>query len=146
MNAIAKYALAAGFNLLAATCYLPAQAAPASTDPAPAETISFDQYRDWRMHFIEERQTQIAAQLAEKGLTADRRAALERQKAYYDFFAAMSPAERDRRFRQRFDEIDTNHDGIIDQTERAPWHEKQRAFYERPNSYRRETAANDTGR
>jgi hypothetical protein len=146
MNAIAKYALAATASLFAAACYLPAQAAPASTDTAATETISFDQYRDWRMHFIEERQTQIAAQLAEKGLTADRRAALDRQKAYYDFFAAMSPAERDRRFRQRFDEIDTNHDGIIDQTERAAWHEKQRAFYERPNSYRRETAANDTGR
>ncbi len=146
MNAIAKYALAATASLFAAACYLPAQAAPASTDTAATETISFDQYRDWRMHFIEERQTQIAAQLAAKGLTADRRAALDRQKAYYDFFAAMSPAERDRRFRQRFDEIDTNHDGIIDQTERAAWHEKQRAFYERPNSYRRETAANDTGR
>ena len=146
MNAIAKYTLAATASLFAAACYLPAQAAPASTDTAATETISFDQYRDWRMHFIEERQTQIAAQLAEKGLTADRRAALDRQKAYYDFFAAMSPAERDRRFRQRFDEIDTNHDGIIDQTERAAWHEKQRAFYERPNSYRRETAANDTGR
>ena len=146
MNAIAKYALAATASLFAAACYLPAQAAPASTDTAATETISFDQYRDWRMHFIEERQTQIAAQLAEKGLTADRRAALDRQKAYYDFFAAMSPAERDSRFRQRFDEIDTNHDGIIDQTERAAWHEKQRAFYERPNSYRRETAANDTGR
>jgi hypothetical protein len=94
MNAIAKYALAATASLFAAACYLPAQAAPASTDTATTETISFDQYRDWRMHFIEERQTQIAAQLAEKGLTADRRAALDRQKAYYDFFAAMSPAER----------------------------------------------------
>jgi hypothetical protein len=146
MNAIAKYVLAATTSLLAAACYLPAQAAPASTDTVSTETISFDQYRDWRMHFIEERQTQISAQLAEKGLTADRRAALERQKAYYDFFAGMSPAERDRRFHQRFDEIDTNHDGIIDQSERTAWHEKQRAFYERPNSYRRETAANDTSR
>ena len=74
-------------------------------------------------------------------MTAQRRTALERQKAYYDFFAAMPAAERDRLFRQRFDEIDANHDGIIDQAERSAWREKQRAFYDRPNSYRRQTAA-----
>jgi hypothetical protein len=105
---------------------------------------SLDQYRDWRLHFIEERQTQIAADLAQKDLSAQRRAGLERQKAYYDFFAAMPAAERDRRFRERFDEIDANHDGIIDANERAAWHEKQRAFYDRSN-YRHE-AANDLGR
>jgi hypothetical protein len=143
MNAIARYALAATASLFAAALHLPADAAPAAADPAANDTITFDQYRDWRLHFVEERQTQIAAELAEKDLTAQRRAALERQKAYYDFFAAMSPAERDRRFRERFDEIDSNHDGIIDHNERAAWHDKQRAFYDRPNSYRRETAADD---
>jgi hypothetical protein len=144
MNAIARYALAATASLFAATCHLPADAAPA--DPAANDTITFSQYRDWRLHFIEERQTQIAAELSEKDLTAQRRAGLERQKAYYDFFAAMSPAERDRRFRERFDEIDTNHDGIIDHNERTAWHDKQRAFYDRSDSYRRETAANDLHR
>jgi acyl-CoA reductase-like NAD-dependent aldehyde dehydrogenase len=106
-----------------------------------AETINFEQYRDWRMHFIEERQIQVGAELTVKDLTVQRRAALERQKAYYDFFAAMPAAERDRLFRERFDEIDTNHDGIIDHDERAAWHEKQRAFYDRSNSSRRQTAA-----
>jgi hypothetical protein len=142
MNAIAKYTLAVTASLFAGVCCLPVEAAPASTDP---DTITFDQYRDWRVHFIEERQIQIAAELAQKDLSADRRAGLERQKAYYDFFAAMPAAERDRRFRERFDEIDSNHDGIIDHDERAAWHEKQRAFYDRSN-YRHDTATNDTGR
>lgn len=147
MNAIARYALAATASLLAAAFHLPAEAAPAAADTAAAnDTITFDQYRDWRQHFIEERQIQIAAELAEKDLSAQRRAALDRQKAYYDFFAAMSPAERDRRFRERFDEIDTNHDGIIDHNERTAWHDKQRAFYDRSNSDRRDTAANDLRR
>jgi hypothetical protein len=140
MSAIVRHAFAAG--VLVAACYLPAQAAPNGTaDTTSAETINFEQYRDWRMHFIEERQIQISAELAAKDLTAQRRTALERQKAYYDFFAAMPAAERDRLFRERFDEIDANHDGIIDHDERAAWHEKQRAFYDRPNSYRRQTAS-----
>lgn len=140
MSAIVCRVLAAG--LLAAVCYLPAQAAPnGNSDTASAETINFDQYRDWRVHFIEERQIQISAELAAKDLTAQRRTALERQKAYYNFFAAMPAAERDRLFRERFDEIDANHDGIIDHDERAAWHEKQRAFYDRPNNYRRQTAS-----
>ena len=145
MNPLIRCALAATAGLAAAVGHLPAEAAPAATEAA-ADTITFEQYRDWRLHFIEERQTQIAAELAQKGLDAPRRASLDRQKAYYDFFAAMSPAERDRRFRERFDEIDANHDGIIDPNERAAWHEKQRAFYDRSNSYRHETAANDLGR
>ncbi len=145
MNAIARYALAVVVSLMAAA-YLPAHAAPAPTEPVASDTITFEQYRDWRLHFIEERQLQISAELAAKDLKTERRAGLERQKAYYDFFAAMPAADRDRRFRERFDEIDTNHDGIIDHDERAAWHEKQRAFYDRPNYDRRETAANDTRR
>ena len=140
MNTILRHALAAA--LLVAAGSLPAQAASnGAADTASADTINFEQYRDWRMHFIEERQIQISAELAVKDLAAPRRTALERQKAYYDFFAAMPAAERDRLFRARFDEIDANHDGIIDHDERAAWHEKQRAFYDRPNSYRRQTAA-----
>jgi hypothetical protein len=146
MNAMTRYTLAAAVTLAAGLSCLPAHAAPAPTDAASADTITFEQYRDWRMHFIEERQTQIAAELAEKDLNAPRKTALERQKAYYDFFAAMPAAERDRRFRERFDQIDTNHDGVIEPNERAAWHDKQRAFYDRSNFYRRETAANDTSR
>ena len=97
------------------------------------------------MHFIEERQIQISAELAVKDLTAPRRAALERQKTYYAYFAGMPAAERDRLFRGRFDEIDANHDGIIDHDERAAWHDKQRAFYDRSGSYRRQTAATNGG-
>jgi hypothetical protein len=146
VNTIARYALAATAGLIVGATQIPAKAAPAPAETPAADTITFDQYRDWRLHFIEERQLQIAAELAEKDLRPERRTALERQKAYYDFFAAMPAAERDRRFRDRFDEIDTNHDGIIDHNERTAWHDKQRAFYERPNSYRRETAANDARR
>ncbi len=145
MTAIARYVFADA-SLCAAVYWVPAQAAsPASVDAA-ADTISFDQYRDWRLHFIEQRQTQIAAELAEKDLTAQRRGSLDRQKAYYDFFAAMPAAERDRRFRERFDEIDANHDGVIDHNERAAWHERQRAFYDRAPTYRRQAAANDNSR
>jgi hypothetical protein len=97
------------------------------------------------MHFIEQRQTQIAAELAEKDLSATRKESLQRQKAYYDYFAAMSPAERDRRFRDRFDQIDTDHDGVIDPAERAAWHDKQRAYYDRPN-YRHNVATDDLAR
>src|ERR1700690_3150727 len=110
MNRITPCPLPARPVFLAAAP-LPAVAATAPP-AATADTITFDKYRDWRMHFIEQRQTQIAAELAEKDLSATRRASLERQKAYYDFFAAMSAAERDRRFRDRFDQIDANHDGI----------------------------------
>ena len=126
--------------LLAGTATAPALAAPPPAETPSGDTISFDQYRAWRLHFIEERQLQIEAELAAKNATPRRRAALERQKAYYDFFAGMSATDRDRRFRERFDEIDANHDGIIDRAERAAWHDKQRAFYDR-SSYRRDVAS-----
>src|SRR4029077_10345676 len=113
MNAILRYALAAA--LLVASGSLSAQAAPnGAADTASADTINFEQYRDWRMHFIEERQIQISAELAVKDLAAQRRTALERQKAYYDFFAAMPAAERDRLFRERVHEIDANKARISD--------------------------------
>ena len=145
MNRITRSALAAIAAVFAAASYLSAEAAPAPAAAIAADTITFDQYRDWRLHFIEQRQTQITAELAGTGVSADRRAGLERQKAYYDFFAAMPAAERDRRFRERFDQIDTNHDGVIDPAERGAWHEKQRAFYECSGSYRHEAAADDIG-
>ena len=102
-----------------------------SASGAGEQTISFEQYRDWRLHFIEQRQTQLSAQLAAPNLTSAQRSRLEQQKAYYDWYAALPDADRDRRFRERFDQIDANHDGIIDPTERTAWHEKQRAFYDR---------------
>ena len=145
MQAMTRCAIAVIAILTAAVAYSPARAAPAASKTADADTITFDQYRDWRLHFIEERQLQIAAELAQKDVAAGRRASLERQKAYYDFFAAMPAPERDRRFRERFDEIDANHDGIVDHDERAAWHEKQRAFYDRSNTYRHQ-AADDPGR
>ena len=143
MSSIIRCALLA--TALLATTALPAMAAAAPSPAASTDTITFDQYRDWRMHFIEQRQTQIAAELAEKDLSPARRTSLERQKAYYDYFAAMSPAERDRRFHERFDRIDANHDGIIDAAERTAWHEKQRAYYNRSN-YRHDVAAGDLPR
>lgn len=130
---------------LAAVLSVPGLAASPPAEAPAGDTISFEQYRDWRLHFIEQRQTQIAAELADKSLNAQRRTGLERQKAYYDYFAAMAPTERDRRFRERFDQIDANHDGVINRDERAAWHEKQRAFYNR-GDYRREAAAGDTRR
>ena len=132
-----KWSLLAASALIGAALWLPAQAAQPS---APAETatalptareeaITFDQYRDWRVRFIEQRQTQLAAQLAAADLPQRQRARLEQTKAYYDWFAGLSETERDRRFRERFDQIDANHDGVIDPAERAAWHDKQRAFY-----------------
>lgn len=132
MKPILRYAsavLAAASAAMIAAPAAPAQAAPSFA--SAGETITFDQYRDWRMQFIEQRQTQIAARLADKELTPTRRQSLERQKGYYDYFAAMDPAERDRRFHQRFDRIDSNHDGIIDASERAAWHDRQRSYYDR---------------
>ena len=79
MNTIPRFVTVAAVSLLAAICCLSAQAASAATDTAAVDTITFDQYRDWRLHFIEQRQTQIAAELAAKDLTAPRRATLERQ-------------------------------------------------------------------
>jgi hypothetical protein len=42
----------------------------------------------------------------------------------------MPAEELDRHFRERFDEIDANHDGKLDPEERAVWREKQREYYQ----------------
>jgi hypothetical protein len=62
-------------------------------------------------------------------------------KAYYDWQAGLSAPDRDRRFRERFDRIDANHDGQIDQTELAAWRDKQRAFYHRDGGVRQPVEA-----
>src|SRR6185437_1290442 len=120
-----RWIVVAASTLAAALLWQPAQAAqpePQAAAKPAAETIRFDQYRDWRNRFIEERQTQLAARLATAGnLTAAQRGRIEQQKSYYDWFAGLSAEERDRRFRERFDQIDANHDGIIDTGERAAW-------------------------
>ena len=91
-----RWIVPAASTLAAALLWLPGQAAQPDAKPAQ-ETISFEQYRDWRNHFIEERQTQLAARLATAAnLTAAQRSRTEQQKAYYDWFAGLSAQERDR--------------------------------------------------
>jgi hypothetical protein len=135
-----KWMLLAASAVIAAGLSLPGQAAqpvtpneiqaaalPAATD----DPITFEQYREWRLRFIERRQTQLTAQLAAADLQPRQRARLEQAKAYYDWFAGLPEVDRDRRFRARFDQIDANHDGTIDHAERTAWHDKQSAFYGR---------------
>jgi hypothetical protein len=122
--------MAAAVALLAAAWWhWPAAAERASEPSPPAETITFDQYRDFRLHDLQQRQARLARQLAASGLSAAEKTSLERRKAYYDKVAAMPEAERDQLYRERFDQIDTNHDGKLDPEERAAWREKQREYY-----------------
>ncbi len=114
--------------IMAAWWHLPAVAQRAA-QPAAGEAITFEQYRDFRLHDVAQRQARLAQQLAASGLSAAETASLERRKAYYDQLAAMPAEERDRLYRQRFDEIDINHDGKLDTQERAVWREKQRENY-----------------
>lgn len=115
---------------VAASVAAPA-AGPAPAAPRRDEPISFEQYRDWRLNFMERRRSELAVQLSATDLPPRQKTRLEQVKAYYDWLAGLSDAERDRRFRERFDRIDANHDGTIDAAERAAWRDKQRAFYER---------------
>jgi hypothetical protein len=124
--------------VIAAGLWLPGHAAQPVTPnetqaalPGGDDTITFEQYREWRLRFIERRQTQLTAQLAAADLQPRQRARLEQIKAYYDWFAGLPEADRDRRFRERFDQIDANHDGKIDHAERTTWHDKQQVFYGR---------------
>ena len=138
-----KWMLLAASTVVAAGLWLPGQAAQSTAQPAAAaeapaaapgaadEPITFGQYRAWRLRYIERRQTQLAMQLATADLQPRQRARLEQVKAYYDWLAGLPAAERDRRFRERFDQIDANHDGTIDPGERATWRDKQRAIYGR---------------
>lgn len=144
-----RWTLLAACAAIAGTLWLPGEAAqptagdkPVSTadSSAPAtatttttadDTISFEQYRDWRLNFIERRRSELAVQLSDADLPAARKGRLEQIKAYYDWFAGLPEADRDARFRERFDRIDTDHDGKIDAAERATWRDHQRAFYHR---------------
>ena len=121
---------------------MPALAAPAdgasakksepteATAPEADHNISFAEYREWRLNYIERRRSELAMQLSAADLQPRQKTRLEQIKAYYEWFAALPEADRDRRFRERFDRIDANHDGQIDPAERSAWHDKQRAFYQ----------------
>ena len=137
--------IAAAFALVgAALWHLPATAqhtAPEPAQPAAAaaqpvrprpvapQLITFDEYRDFRLRNIGQRREQLARALAAPDLPAAQKGSLEARKAYYDRLAAMPADARDRLFRARFDQIDTDHDGLIDDAERTAWREKQREHY-----------------
>ena len=108
--------------------HLPAVAQRAP-QPAASEAITFEQYRDFRLHDLAQRRARLAKQLAAPELSAAEKASLERRKSYYDQLAAMPAEERDQLYRERFDEIDANHDGRLDTQERAAWRDKQRENY-----------------
>lgn len=128
-----RWTLLAALAATAATLWLPGEAARAASPSAPtagADTpISFEQYRDWRLNLIDRRRSELAIRLQAADLAAPQKARIEQTKAYYDWLAGLSESDRDRRFHERFDRIDSNHDGQIDRTERAAWRDKQRAFY-----------------
>ena len=115
----------------------PAGAAPpgaalaeeAGSGPAGETKITFEEYRNWRLAAMEWRRSEIEVQLSAADLPAARKARLEETRAYYTWLAGLSDAERDRRFRERFERIDTNRDGVIDAGERAERRERQRAYY-----------------
>jgi hypothetical protein len=98
--------------------------------------ITFDQYRDFRARDLQQRQARLAHQLAAPGLAAAEKASLDRRKAYYEKLAALPAAERDQLYRERFDQIDANHDGKLDPEERAVWREKQREYYRQQSAER----------
>ena len=114
--------------IMAAWWHLPAVAQRAA-QPAASEAITFEQYCDFRLHDLAQRQARLTKQLAAPDLSAAERGSLERRKAYYDQLAAMPAEERDKLYRERFDQIDVNHDGKLDPEERAACRETQREFY-----------------
>ena len=127
---------AAAALIAAAWWHWPAAAQRAEQPAASGETITFDQYRDFRARDLQQRQARLARQLAAPGLSAAEKASRERRKAYYDKAAAMPAEERDQLYRERFDQIDANHDGKLDPQERATWREKQREYYRQQSADR----------
>jgi hypothetical protein len=136
------WTLAAALAALVAAAWwhFPAAAQRAGTQPAASESITFEQYRDFRLRDLAQRQARLARQLTAPGLSTAEKASLESRKAYYDQVAAMPEAERDRLYRERFDQIDTNHDGKLDAQERAAWREKQRENYRQQAAERAQPA------
>jgi hypothetical protein len=129
--------VAAAVLLAAAWWHWPAAAQRApQPDAAAADMITFDEYRNFRARDLQQRQARLARQLADPGLPAAEKASVERRKAYYDRLAAMPAEERDQLYRERFDQIDSNHDGKLDPEERAAWREKQREVYRQQSADR----------
>jgi hypothetical protein len=129
MRAWILFAAAAAILGAAAWWHWPARAQGASQAAVAGEVITFEQYREFRVRDLQQRQGRLARQLAAPGLSAAEKTDLERRKAYYDQLTAMPAEERDQIYRQRFDQIDANHDGQLDLEERATWREKQREHY-----------------
>jgi hypothetical protein len=127
LPATAQHAPAAPPQPAAAPTPAPNRAPPAGQ--TASTRITFDAYREFRLDYIAVRRASLARQLAAPGLSADEKARLGRIKEYYDRLAAMPATERDRMFRQRFDQIDTDHDGTLDDAERAAWRAKQQQYY-----------------
>jgi hypothetical protein len=93
--------LATAAALLAAAWWHWPAAAQRTPQPADAEqVISFEQYREFRMHDLEQRRERLAHQLAVPGLTTAEKASIERRKSYWDQLAAMSAEQRDQLFRE----------------------------------------------
>jgi hypothetical protein len=114
-----RWTLLAAIPALLAVAWLQLPAAAQRAVQPADEMITFDQYRDFRIRDLTQRQARLARQLAAPGLSAAEKTSLERRKAYYDQLAAMPAEERNQLFQERFDEIDTNHDGKLDPQERA---------------------------
>lgn len=128
---------AAAVVLLAmAWWHWPAVAQRAPEPAAAGDLITFNQYRDFRAHDLQQRRARLARQLTDPGISAAEKASIERRKAYYDRVAAMPAEERDQLYRERFDQIDSNHDGNLDTEERAAWREKQRDYYRQQSAER----------
>jgi hypothetical protein len=127
------------FTIAALTLWLPGQAAEPAGGPHPAAAagstgagpanITFADSRAWRLRWNERRRSRLTDALAVPDLPAERKAHLVEVKAYYDWLAGLADDERDRRFRERFERIDSDHDGSIDRAERAAWRSKRRAVF-----------------
>ena len=126
-----RWIVLAASAAIAMTLCLPGEAAQPAAPDGSGDAVSFEQYRDWRLNFIERRQSELAIELAAADLPAQQKARLLQSKAYFDWFAGLPGADRDRRFRERFNRIDANRDGQLDPDERSAWRDKQRAFYHR---------------
>jgi hypothetical protein len=122
-------AAAAAALLAGAWWQWPAAAQRAPKPAAADQMITFDQYREFRLRDLQQRQERLARELAAPGLSAAEKASIERRKTYYDKLAAMPAEDRDQLYRERFDQIDANHDGKLDPEERAAWRDKQREYY-----------------
>lgn len=91
---------------------------------APAG-VTFDQYRARTMAAVQAAQTQMANRLSQSNLSADERQQLQQRKTRIDRFAAMPLDQQTQLLRKRFDRIDTNHDGVVDQQELAAFRAAQ---------------------